>query len=210
MQIITNEWLGSLLLKIGAATELNASPKEELKPVKKKRVLLDPGHSEAEPGARSNDGTVEEEDLNRLQAETVKRELEATGKFECTIVDPMVDDLEEIGKQAKGFDGFVSLHLNDFDGAGQPGTEVFVTTYANELQKSAAQKVCDSICKELGTKNRGVKQTNWTVINTADKLVDVPVMLIEAFFVTNMGAAQAKEWAVRAGKATAKALGEVV
>jgi lysozyme family protein len=33
MQIITNEWLGSLLVKIGAATELNASPKEEPKPV---------------------------------------------------------------------------------------------------------------------------------------------------------------------------------
>jgi len=32
MLIITNEWLGNLLVKIGAATELSASPKEEPKP----------------------------------------------------------------------------------------------------------------------------------------------------------------------------------
>jgi lysozyme family protein len=32
MEIIVETWLGNLLLKIGAATELNASPKEEPKP----------------------------------------------------------------------------------------------------------------------------------------------------------------------------------
>ena len=112
--------------------------------------------------------------------------------------------------KAKGFDAFISLHLNAFDGSGQPGTEVFVTTFANELQVAAAQKVCDSICKELGTTNRGVKKTNFTVIKEADKLIDGPVMLIEAFFVTNMSLNAATIWATRAAKATAKAIQGVV
>jgi N-acetylmuramoyl-L-alanine amidase len=176
----------------------------------KKRLLLDPGHSEKHTGARSNDKTVEEEDLNRLQAAVVKQELEATGRFECTIFDPLDDNLSQIGQKAKDYDAFISIHLNAFSGSGQPGTEVFVTTYANEMQIKAAKMVCDSICKELGTTNRGVKKHNWTVINEADKLIDGPVMLIEAFFVTNMSLNEATIWATRAAKATAKALGEVL
>jgi N-acetylmuramoyl-L-alanine amidase len=76
-----------------------------------RRVLLDPGHSEAHPGARGKTPDVQEEDLNRLQAATLKTELEKLG-ITADIIDPMDDDKLAIGRKAQGYDAFVSLHGN--------------------------------------------------------------------------------------------------
>lgn len=81
---------------------------------KAKRVLLDPGHSEGKPGARGKTPDVQEEDLNRLQAQLLKEELNKYD-IEVSIIDPHNDDLLSIGRAAKDFDAFVSLHLNATD-----------------------------------------------------------------------------------------------
>lgn len=78
-----------------------------------KRVLLDPGHSEKRLGARGKSADVQEEDLNRYQAEVLKKELEALG-IQADIFDPIEDDLWAIGKKAQGYDCFISLHLNAY------------------------------------------------------------------------------------------------
>ena len=78
-----------------------------------KRVRLDPGHSEKHVGARGKNSSVQEEDLNRFQAQCLKEELAKYG-ITADIDDPLDDDLWEIGKGAHGYDAFVSLHLNAF------------------------------------------------------------------------------------------------
>lgn len=89
-------------------------PKPE-QPAPALSVLLDPGHSERHPGARGKNPSVQEEDLNRFQAECLKQALAAVN-IEAQIIDPIDDDLLAIGRAAKGFDAFVSLHLNAFSG----------------------------------------------------------------------------------------------
>jgi N-acetylmuramoyl-L-alanine amidase len=174
----------------------------------KKRILSDAGHSLAHPGARSKNGQVKEELLNKIQSKILKQTAEEAGLI-CDEFDPEDDNKVEIGRKAKGYDAFISWHGNAFDGTGQPGTEVFITTFASAEQEAVAKKVCDAICKELGTTNRGVKRKNWTVINEADKLIDGPVMLIESFFITNISDnTVAEDWAKRAANVASKVIVE--
>jgi len=181
---------------------------KELKKQDVKKILSDAGHSLKHPGARSKNGQVKEELLNKIQSKILKQTAEEAGLI-CDEFDPEDDNKVEIGRRAKGYDAFISWHGNAFDGTGQPGTEVFITTFASAEQEAVAKKVCDAICKELGTTNRGVKRKNWTVINEADKLIDGPVMLIESFFITNISDnAVAEDWAKRAAKVASKVIVE--
>lgn len=87
----------------------------EISSVTQKKVLIDPGHSNSEPGARGKNPSITEEEMNRYQAICLKKELEKYGIL-VTIFDPEVDDIYLIGQKSKGYDAFVSLHLNAFDG----------------------------------------------------------------------------------------------
>jgi N-acetylmuramoyl-L-alanine amidase len=213
MEIIVNEWLGSLLLKIGAATELNASPKEEPKsvpsvPPRKKVIAVCSGHSIAEPGAWSRLG-AKEEVLNLQQADLIKAQLEKSG-YEVRLVAKGTNDLEERGARAKGCDAFIELHHNDFDGITDPGTEVFCTRNSSKECQDAAKKVCDNICAAIKSKNRGVKLTNFTAIKTAYATGCPIVMLVESYFVNPYNQAEAEKRSAIAAMAIAKAIEGIV
>jgi N-acetylmuramoyl-L-alanine amidase len=152
-------------------------------PTAKKKVFLDPGHAESKPGARSAKG-AQEEDLNRLQANTIKMELEATGRFDVTIFDPEIDNLVTIGKAAKGHDMSIHLHHNAYSGTEDPGTEVLFDDNRAEAQsKELAEKLSAAISKALGTKNRGAKPFGGTVMDVAEQQGTFPVVLTESYFV---------------------------
>lgn len=175
------------------------------KPLKVMRVLLDPGHSEGEPGARSNDGSAEEEDLARLQASIIQKELQTAGHV-CDIYDPKVDDLSDIGRKADGYDLFLSLHFNSYDGNRDPGTEVFVLPGADATNRKFATAILNSIVGALGSTNRGVKEANWQVIRVADQYCKGPALLIESFFLNSYSAGAAMQRATLAGGAIATAV----
>jgi N-acetylmuramoyl-L-alanine amidase len=169
----------------------------------KKKIFLDPGHSEAKVGARSKKG-AEEEDLNRLQAQVIKAQLEATGRFDVTIFDPLIDDLVAIGKAAKGHDMFISLHHNSHSGSEDPGTEVlFDNDKAEEQSKQLAEKLSAEISRALGTKNRGAKPFAGMVMDVAEQQGTFPVVLTESYFLNPYTQAQAEERSRKAAIAIA-------
>ncbi len=170
-----------------------------------RRVLLSPGHSDQEPGASSNDGTAKEEQLTLIQASIIADELREAGHL-VDIYNPQVDDIAAIGRKAAGYDLFASIHLNSYNGDGDPGSEIFVVREAPPHDKAAAQLVLNSICNALGTKNRGVKEKNFSEIAEARKVCAGPVMLIESFFLNPYNAETAKKRAVIAADAIADAL----
>ena len=111
LEIIVNEWLGSLLLKIGAAKESNASPPkgDEPKPVPttppraKIRIGLNAGHAGTK-GASGKNPAIQEHIENAAQRDRVRELLEATGRFECINIDQSQfnGDLLATGKALKG------------------------------------------------------------------------------------------------------------
>jgi N-acetylmuramoyl-L-alanine amidase len=167
-------------------------PKPEPKPTTSKRVLLDPGHSERHVGARGLNSNVQEEDLNRLQATVLKAELEKLG-IAATIIDPIDDDLYSIGASAKGYDAFVSLHLNayknkDFYTCTMCHPTKQATTSKSAIVASAAAQAMASALGNAcfgGTQNwpKGVMATGLSVLSGA-VASGVPIaFLSEAFFV---------------------------
>lgn len=79
------------------------------------KVLLDPGHSVEKPGAKGKNPEIKEENLNLFQAEVLRGYLTSLG-ITVHIVDDPKDDLASIGAKAKGYDMFISLHLNAANG----------------------------------------------------------------------------------------------
>lgn len=182
---------------------LGISSKPEIPP-----GVIDPGHSEKEPGARSNKG-AEEENLNFLQAKIIWANLNEKG-IKSEIYNPDVDNLESIGKRAKGRPWFVSVHHNKYVGDSDPGTEVFTTRKARPQDVKLAEHILEKICKVLGTKNRGVKQKDYTVITNAAEVCDGPVVLVESYFINPYDASEASQRSSLAAKAIAEAIAEVV
>jgi N-acetylmuramoyl-L-alanine amidase len=76
------------------------------------KILLDPGHSELKNGASSKTKTFYEHEMNLHQAEKLQEILNRSGKIIADIHDPAVDNLREIGTKAKGYQCFISLHMN--------------------------------------------------------------------------------------------------
>lgn len=169
----------------------------------KKKILLDPGHSERHVGARSRDMTVEEEDLNRMQARLIAELL--APKYDCEVFDPENDSLEEIGERAKGKQLFLSLHHNSYDGDRDPGTEIYITR-GDVVSVALAEQILESICLSIGSINRGVKNKNYTVIAEASSFCEGPVMLIESYFLNPYDNAQATARSTKCAKAIAEVL----
>lgn len=141
-----------------------------------KRVLIDPGHSENQPGARGKNPSVQEEDLNRFQAAELKARLAELG-IAADIYDPLSDDLFAIGQKANGYDAFVSLHLNAFKGQEfytcamvHPG-KVSPTSKSAQVASKWAQEVAKSIGNPIfgGTQGwpKGVMATGLSVLSGA-------------------------------------------
>jgi N-acetylmuramoyl-L-alanine amidase len=189
--------LADVLISLGIAKT------QEAPQVPKKKIFLDPGHAESRTGARSAKG-AQEEDLNRLQAQVIKAQLEATGRFDVTIFDPAIDNLVEIGKAAKGHDMSIHLHHNSYAGSEDPGTEVLYDNDKFEAQsKQLAEKLSAAISKALGTKNRGAKPFGGTVMDVAEQQGTFPVVLTESYFLNPYTQSQAEERSRKAAVAIA-------
>jgi N-acetylmuramoyl-L-alanine amidase len=174
----------------------------------KKKIFLDPGHAESKVGARSKKG-AQEEDLNRLQAQVIKAQLEATGRFDVTIFDPAIEDLTAIGKAAKGHDMSIHLHHNSYAGSEDPGSEVLFDNDKAEAQsKQLAERMSAAISKALGTKNRGAKPFSGTVMDVAEQQGTFPVVLTESYFLNPYTPAQAEERSRKAAVAIANVVEE--
>jgi N-acetylmuramoyl-L-alanine amidase len=174
------------------------------------KIFLDPGHSIRRTGARSSDGTAKEEALNVLQCNIIKRELEATGKFLCTIYNPENDDLTDVGSQAKGHDMSLHVHHNSHDGGNtDPGTEVLYDNDKAEAQsKEFAAKLSAAIAKALGTKDRGAKPFAGTVMDVAERQGTFPVVLSESYFLNPYDKAEAEVRSATAAMAMVGAIKE--
>lgn len=166
------------------------------------KIFLDPGHSASKPGARSNDGTAKEEELNVLQANIIKRELEASGRFVCTIFNPDPDNLSAVGAAAKGHDMSLHIHHNCYEGASDPGTEVLYDNDKAETQsKDFAKLLSANIAKVLGTTDRGAKPFGGTVMDVAEQQGTFPVVLTESYFLNPYSKAEAEVRSTKAAMA---------
>jgi N-acetylmuramoyl-L-alanine amidase len=149
-----------------------------------KRILLDPGHSLINPGA------TKEYENNIYQATLLKSLL--INNFHVEIIDPKIDDKFAIGSHAKGFDAFISLHLNAFDRRRNYSTCCISSKYnkPNYLNIKLASKAAMAIAQSIGINPFvgpvwpvGVMASNLLVLNAAHQAGCEIAFLVEPFFI---------------------------
>ncbi|TSB44679.1 N-acetylmuramoyl-L-alanine amidase [Alkalicoccobacillus porphyridii] len=144
-------------------------------------IVIDPGHGGSDPGATAN-GLQEKEvvlDVGQRAAE----KLRASGAN--VIMTRSTDEFIELEERAaianrEGASIFVSIHANAAAATSAVGTESFHFPTSSEGQRLASA-IQTELVSELGTRDRGVKDANFSVLrNTA-----MPATLLELGFITN-------------------------
>ena len=81
-------------------------------------------------------------------------------------------------------DVYVSIHLNSLEKEtdGTQGTEVWYADMRNDGSDILAQCVLEEVCKEVGSKNRGIKMSNKLIVL---KYNGMPACLVECGFMSS-------------------------
>lgn len=158
------------------------------------RIFLDPGHSRSRPGARGASPEVREEILNEVQATVIKEKLDRNG-FVVDIFNPGPDNLTEVGKHARGYDMFLSLHHNSYEGTEDPYTCAMID---NDKAKASSKQLAALVAKRVASKignplfggthgTLGVYQQGLSVLDVAEQACEGPCILVESFFLNKYG-----------------------
>lgn len=150
----------------------------------KKTILVDIGHSISNPGA------AKEYENNVYQATLLKSLLD--NNFYVEIIDPKIDDKFAIGSHAKGFNAFISLHLNAFDRRRNYSTCCVSPKYnkPNYPNVKLASKASMAIAQAIGINPFvgpvwpvGIMASNLLVLNAAHQAGCEIAFLVEPFFI---------------------------
>ena len=174
----------------GKVKDVNKVESDVKPKIKKKIIVLDPGHGMSnrkqgvyDPGTVFEDFYESKIVLN--QVNKIKNILQDKG-YEVILT--RIDDSEGINykqrikfAKEKNADIFVSLHCNAVNSDSVYGQEVF---YKNENSKKLANSIQSSLVsnidKKFKTRDRGVKKRDLGVFES-----DIPSVLIESGFLTN-------------------------
>ncbi|WP_086349945.1 N-acetylmuramoyl-L-alanine amidase [Candidatus Enterococcus clewellii] len=145
------------------------------------KILLISGHGQGDPGTRGNglvEATETRDVVNRLAPL-----LKAKGA-DVTVLNQSINAFANIQSGsipfARSYDYVFEVHFNSVENISAHGTEIYVTTSENSV--AVEQKVMEKLSKFFT--NRGVKRTNFTVIQTA-KNMGMSSALLEVCFVSN-------------------------
>ncbi|TWI59817.1 N-acetylmuramoyl-L-alanine amidase [Halalkalibacter nanhaiisediminis] len=156
-----------------------------------KVIVVDPGHGGKDPGAVANG--VREKDVVLSVGLKLKRKLEAAGA--TVVMTRSTDVFIELSQRAaiannRNADAFISIHANAAGASSASGSETFWnSTHASSDSKKLAEEIQREMIKALDTRDRGVKQGNFSVIRNSR----MPSVLVELGFITN--ATEAKKLA---------------
>lgn len=150
-----------------------------------KKIIVDAGHGDYDPGAIGPSG-VKEKDVNLSVAKYLKSELESHGaKVLLTRSSDVFLELSERTDIANksDYDAFVSIHSNSFSSTSR-GTETFYDTSQNfngSQSKLLAQDIQAALSQELGTYNRGYTNNDFYVTRENE----LPSILVELAYLSN-------------------------
>ncbi|WP_409346670.1 N-acetylmuramoyl-L-alanine amidase [Paenibacillus sp. MBLB4367] len=147
----------------------------------KYKVVIDAGHGDGDPGAKSVTGRFEK-DFTLAMALKVKKYLQQDSSIEVLMTreDDTFLELDERVEFAnnRNADVFVSIHGNKFTSPSVRGTETY---YWREQSFELAKLLHDRILNAAGFPDRKVKKNDYRVI----KSTTMPAVLCEIGFLSN-------------------------
>lgn len=146
------------------------------------KLCLDIGHRNNALDYGATNGNAKESEL-ALQI-GLKLEKQLQGQCNVIMTRKSENDIIDLAYRAKvanknNCNLFVSIHINSYTDPQANGVEVW--HYKGASNQVLAKKVCDSICKYTGAKNRGAKEGTFQVLRETS----MTAILIECGFISN-------------------------
>lgn len=146
------------------------------------KIVIDPGHGGVDPGAVGPTG-LRESNVN-MRIAGIVTDLLLRHNIDVILTrkgDKKVSLTERvnIANNAKA-DYFVSIHINSASNSKATGTETFAYSKNTEGER-LAHSIQQSLVKEIGLADRGVKYASFTVIAKTT----MPAALVEVAFINN-------------------------
>lgn len=180
----------SQVVMLGGIAVLPSSYVRQFLSEPKYTIVIDPGHGMGDDVGASGNG-LQEDDITLSVGLKTGKILENNG---INVVYTRTTDMRstpmsvedslqkrcDISNNANA-DYFICIHTNSFSSSSAYGTETLYNP-GNEKGKQMASYIQNSIVKEVGTYNRGLKDGSWLYVvqNT-----DAPAVLTELGFLTN-------------------------
>ncbi|WP_163580510.1 N-acetylmuramoyl-L-alanine amidase family protein [Gracilibacillus saliphilus] len=190
------------------AKENNSLAKQSKVPENTVKIFLDPGHGGSDPGG-SGYGLEEKKVVLKI-ANYTKQYLEKNYQGIEVKLSRSVDTfvgLEARSQLANNWraDYFVSFHTNAFDGNAS-GFESYVHNgNVSSLTKNLQKEIHTYLVGEMGFKDRGMKQANFSVLRNTN----MPAILMEYLFIDNKSdnkLLSSEAYLKKIGETTAKAV----
>lgn len=154
------------------------------------RIFIDPGHNDRNVDTGATGNGLREQDVTLDIAQLLGEKLASVGvdiKYSRlnktdiigTTLNESLSKRAEMANKLKA-DLFISIHCNANVNITANGTEVYAYSETSKGYP-LAEKVCNSICKKVGTRNRGAKPASFAVL----KKTNMPAILVEIAFITN-------------------------
>lgn len=170
-------------------SNLNTTPP----PLAGKKIVLDPGHGGADPGALGRVLGVQEKDVN-LDVSLKLRDLlvgmgadvRMTRDSDTSVAPPGSSKREELQARVDvankwKADVYVSVHSNSFTRTDKNGTECYHARQASPHSRVLAALTHQQIVERLGLKDNGVLPADFYVI----KNTTMPATLVETAYLSN-------------------------
>lgn len=152
------------------------------------KIFVDAGHGGPDPGAVGN--SVIEQYVNLNVANELARLLRAGGyevkTYRTTPTENVLadknSDLRNRAAMANswGANYFISVHTNSSLNPAANGFEAYVYRL-NSPAAALAQSIVDSVVRQLGSKDNGVRQANFAVL----RRTNMPAVLLELGYLSN-------------------------
>ncbi|ERN51802.1 N-acetylmuramoyl-L-alanine amidase [Alkalihalophilus marmarensis] len=149
-----------------------------------KTIVVDAGHGGHDPGAVAASNGLREKDFNLAVALKLQRRLEAAGaRVIMTRTTDVFLTLTERANIANrnNADAFISIHANAGPSSANGSETFWNRNHASADSKRLAESIQSEMIAKLNTRNRGVKEGNFTVIQTS-RMASV---LVEVGFLSN-------------------------
>ncbi|WP_339147882.1 MULTISPECIES: cell wall-binding repeat-containing protein [unclassified Sutcliffiella] len=183
INVIKEKGIGTFVV-LGGTTSVGTNVVRTLSaPMLGKRVAIDAGHGGTDPGAVGNgvqEKTVVLDIAKRLESKvTTAGSLPLMTRTNDVYI-PLADRV--LDAQNRGADIFVSIHANSFTDPSSNGTETWYNgRYQSKESKELAEAIQGELVKELGLRDRGVKEGSFVVIRDSQ----MPSVLVEIAFISN-------------------------
>lgn len=164
----------------------------EFKPLRGKRIMVDPGHGGGDAGAIGPEGSKESM-INlgvslklRDKLKELGADVRMTRDTDRKVSHPGATQREELRARVAMANKwpaqvYVSVHANSAANAAAHGTETYHSRNASKASKRMAANVQAEMVKATGFRDRKVKEANFHVI----KNTNMPAILVETGFVSN-------------------------